>query len=161
MKCNSGREVCRMKKKEILFGQYEKMMELGIHYDQKLWLIPGAAYTVSAIFFNVIFSSESSIFIRFVLSVLNFIIFFGFLIQFVKDRAFQLGNQYALDEIKKEMGMVATNEFSGMQPSHPRDRWFIRLTRNWSAVTTIIHVMLLTLLVQLGFAVYFLGDLIN
>lgn len=145
-----------MTKEEVLTRQYEKMIDVGLHYDQKLWLIPGAAYTISAVFYNVILSSSVMPFARAAIASLNSLIFFGFLIQFIKDRAFQLGNQQAVNEIKNQIGMASVSEFAGAQPFSSRDRWFIRLTRNWSAANSVVYVMLLTLSFHITVAVFFL-----
>jgi len=84
----------------------------------------------------------------------SFIIFGGFLWQFVGDRSFQLGNQRALNIIKKKLPMVETNEFSGEQASEDpkKDRWFIRLYRKKKcpkAVDVMFYFMLLTLACQI------------
>jgi hypothetical protein len=137
----------------VLLSQYEKMMALGTHYDQKLWLIPSGAYVILGIFYNFIFSSHVSPAFRCLLSIVSSGIFLGFLIQFVGERSFQLGNQRALNIIKKKLLMVETNEFSGEQTSEDptKDRWFIRLIRKrkWSAFNTMFYIMLITLAFQI------------
>ena len=49
-----------MEQHEALQIQYEKLIEIGLHYDQKLWLIPSAAYSLLAVSYYGIFSSEVS-----------------------------------------------------------------------------------------------------
>jgi hypothetical protein len=127
----------------VLLSQYEKMMSLGTHYDQKLWLIPSSAYAILGIFYNFIFSSHEP-FISFLLSIISSFIFSGFLLQFLKDRSFQLGNQHALNNIKQKLKMVETSEFSGEQPSDLKDRWFIKRIRKQSVFNIMFYLMLIT-----------------
>src|SRR5271157_3231584 len=111
-----------MKKEDALLEQYKTLMDVGIHYDQKLWLIPSAAYTVVGILVNAIIALDPKrLDVKAGLLLISSIVFFGFLLQLIKDRAFQLGNQYALNEVKKKLGMVETNEFAGIQPANAKD----------------------------------------
>ncbi len=124
-----------MDREKALIEQYGRLIDVGLHYDQKLWLVPGAGYAVVGILLNAIVSMSDD---------QNFA------------KAFQLGNQYALGQVKKELGMVETNEFAGIQPANPKDRWFIRSSRTWSAANTLFYIMLLTVMAQVGMAVYYL-----
>ena len=146
-----------MDKDRALMKQYSKMMDLGRHYDQKLWLIPGAAYAVSGVILKEILSLDAGqVALKVLLASVSTMIFFGFLMQLIKDRAFQLGNQDALNNVKTKLGMEEANEFSGVQPDNPKDRWFIQLTRKWSAANTVIRIMIILLLAQLCLVGYFL-----
>ena len=145
-----------MEKMDALALQYEKLVEIGLHYDQKLWLIPSAAYSLLAAAYYGILSTGISQNMQVSLSTLTFVVFSGFTLQFVKDRAYQLGNQTAIDQIKHELGMVAVSEFAGIHPSRADDRWYIRRTRHISAASTTVYIMLLTLLFQLSCVAYFL-----
>jgi len=148
---------------KVLLSQYEKMMTLGTYYDQKLWLIPSSAYVILGIFYNFIFSPDVESVISFLLSILICFIFFGFLLQFVGDRSFQLDNQRGLNIIKEKLNMVYTSEFSGERLSDPKDRWFIRLikNKNVSVFNIILYIMLLTLTCQIAVAAILLYRLIN
>lgn len=152
---------------KVLLSQYENMMKLGTHYDQKLWLIPSSAYAIMGIFYNFIFSSHVLPHVKFLLSIVSLVIFLGFLWQFVGDRSFQLGNQHSLKIIRKKLQMVETNEFSGKQTSEEseKDRWFIKLYRKEKfpkAINVIFYLMLITSVCQIvvaGFLLY--GLVIN
>ena len=137
-----------------LIEQYKELCNDSRHYDQKLWLIPSAAYTVSALFYSVIFDLSRNLDVRLLLSLVNTLIFSGFLLQYVKDRTFQLEIQNAINKAQEQMpDMVKVSQYSGMISTHPEDRWFIKRYRQTSAANYIFYIMLLTLLVQLGISV--------
>lgn len=151
-----------MDREKKLLEQYGRLVDIGLHYDQKLWLIPGAGYAVLGILVNAMVSMDTNqLFARAILAIISPMIFSGFLLQLVKDRAFQLGNQYALDQIKKDLEMVDTSEFVGTQPDQIRDRWFIRWTREWSATNTVIYIMMITVLAQIALAIHYLSALFS
>ena len=70
--------------------QYRELNFYARHYDQRLWMVPGAAYTLSILFYSIIFKTGTLLLGRVVLAVLNAAIFSAFFIQFIKDRCFQL-----------------------------------------------------------------------
>lgn len=139
-----------MNHNDALHLQYEKLVDLGLHYDQKLWLIPSAAYSILVVSYYGIFSTELPVQFRPYFAGLALLAFLGFLIQLIKDRTLQLGNQAAIDEVKKQLQMVSTSEFVGVQPRDSKDRWFIRATRGFSAVITVVYIMMATALFQVG-----------
>ncbi len=84
-----------------LLEQYKELCNDDRHYDQKLWLIPSAACTVSTLFFRVIFDLDlsDSPGVRLLLSLVSTLVFSGFLLQYIKDRTFQLEIQNAIKKI--------------------------------------------------------------
>ena len=49
---------------EVLVVQYEKLWEASLHYDQKLWLIPSAAYTLLIASYHGIFAAEVAVWLK-------------------------------------------------------------------------------------------------
>lgn len=76
--------------------QYRELNLYARHYDQRLWMIPSAAYGLSLFFCGTIFKLDTVLTGRAVLAALNAVIFSGFLMQYVKDRCFQLSIQNTL-----------------------------------------------------------------
>lgn len=143
--------------------QYKQLCGDSRHYDQKLWLIPGAAYTASALFYSIIFNySGYNYLIRIVLQGLELLIFSGFLVQYVKDRSFQLEIQNAIDEIQEtNPDMVKVAQYAGNLKGHPKDRWFIRALRKYSAANFVFYIMFTTVLTQIGILIVLIIELIN
>lgn len=140
-----------------LVDQYKELCNDSRHYDQKLWIIPGAAYTLSALFYKVIIETtvlNGKVF----LSLLNTLIFSGFLFQYVKDRAFQLEIQTALKKIqdRNKNELINVAQYTGELENDTNDRWFIRVTKKHSAANYVFYVMFITLLVDIVIAVHFL-----
>lgn len=135
--------------------KYKELQALGRHYDQKLWLIPGAAYAASAVLYAIIFKGETVLLGRVVLSLLNPVIFLGFLFQFLKDRCFQLENQSILKEYGDQ------NSFSGDLNVVEQDRWYIRFAKKYVvAANYLFYTMFLCLIVHVLVALYFIISLI-
>jgi hypothetical protein len=136
--------------------QYAELSNDGRHYDHKLWLIPSAAYGVSALFYRVIFESISLPNVCFLLSILNSLVYSGFLFQFVKDRAYQLENQSDLNRCESETsGMIKVVRFAGQLKADPKDRWFIRWLKPYSAANWICYLMISLLVFDVGLSAYF------
>jgi hypothetical protein len=137
--------------------QYKQLCSNGRHYDQKLWLVPSAAYAVSALLYSIIFSPDTPPIARLFLSVASAVIFSGFIFQYVKDRAFQLEGQAMINEMHELYpDLLRGSEYSGALKGDPKDRWFIRVTRRQSAANFVFYIMLTTLMGQAGVALYWL-----
>ncbi len=139
------------REQEALIEQYKELCSDSRHYDQKLWLIPSAAYTTSALFYNALFNVNYDINVRVMLASLNVIIFSGFILQYIKDRAFQLELQGGVTKVQEKiLGMVKIGQYSAILGSHPQDRWYIKLFQRTSASNYVFNVMSITLLAHLG-----------
>jgi len=132
--------------------QYKQLCEDSRNYDQKLWLVPGAAYTASALFYGIVFNYAGyNYLIRAVLQSLNLLIFSGFLFQFVQDRAYQLEIQNAINDITKTMpGMVTVVQYAGTLKGDSKDRWYVRALRRHSASNFVFYIMFASVFAHLG-----------
>ena len=72
--------------------------------------------------------------LRLVLSLLNILVFSGFMFLFLKDRCFQLENQKKIKQIYKGDldGFVWVTQYTGHLEIDSRDRWFIRWAKGES-----------------------------
>ncbi|MBI5353850.1 MAG: hypothetical protein HZB50_14500 [Chloroflexi bacterium] len=139
------------REQEALIEQYKELCSDSRHYDQKLWLIPSAAYTTSALFYNALFNINYDINVRIMLASLNVMIFSGFLLQYIKDRAFQLELQSGVTKVQEKiLGMMKISQYSAILSSHPQDRWHIKLFRKTSASNYVFSILLITLLAHFG-----------
>jgi len=132
--------------------QYRELNLYARHYDQRLWLVPGAAYTLSVVFYSIIFNANTVLTGRTTLALLNTAIFSGFLMQFLKDRCFQLRIQEQLDGFDDFGATVADHRIDA------KDRWFIKQAKQHvRAVNYVFYMMLFTLamhtLVAAGYVV--------
>src|SRR5438105_4420114 len=127
---------------------YTQLNNTGRHYDQKLWVVPGTAIGLSALIAAAAFKADTSTLGRLTLSIINAAAFSGFLVQFVKDRCFQLANQAALDRLDPY------GAFVGDLSLHPKDRWFIRFAKQHvRAVNYMFYVLLIVLGIHCAIAI--------
>jgi hypothetical protein len=141
---------------QALLEQYKEFCKDSRHYDQKLWIIQSAAYTSSAFLYLAIFDGgKYPLSARLLLAVANVFIFAAFLIQYVKDRAFQLNLQQGIGRILEAIdGITNISQYTGELQGVARDRWFIRVLRRHSAANVVFYVMLILLFLHVSVAVY-------
>ena len=126
--------------------QYRELHALGRHYDNRLILIPGAAFSLAAAItgglykFGELFSPS----MRSILFITNALIFSIFIFQYVKERAFQLQNQREIKSLENlhSTGIVRSTAFTGPLGYDPKDSWFIKCTRQLSAANYAFYIMM-------------------
>ena len=119
-------------------------------------MIPGAAYGLSVLFCGVIFYRDAVLTVQAALATLNAVIFSGFLMQYVKDRCYQLHIQ---KEINRFDNLGAT---VGDKPIDRKDRWFIKFAKTHvRAANYVFYVMLFTLLAYGAVAFYYIKALVS
>lgn len=140
-----------------LADQYKELCNDSRHLDQKLWLLPSTAYTISAVFYGVIFDPARDASQRFLLAVLNTIAFSGFVFQYVKERAYQLETQAAITRIHRlAPKLLKVSQYAGtLKGDKKRDRWFIRYSLKYSAANYVFYVLMVILIVNGLVAVIF------
>ena len=88
---------------------------------------------------------------------MNAFIFSGFLLQYIKDRAFQLEIQAAINNAQQQMpDMVSVSQYVGVKRVDSNDRWFIKLFKAKSAANYVFYIMLVSLFVHLGISIIFI-----
>ncbi len=135
--------------------QYKELCNYARHLDRSLWLAPTAAFTITLLGLKSIFEIDAHL-VRVTISILNVVIFLGFLYQFARYKAYLVKNEKDIKKIEtsKEVFKSATH-MSGLEYTisekddwYVNEHWYIKLSARLSAATFMFYVMLCTLLIH-------------